>query len=148
MPFDAFSAGNTNPALIDISATAARRPRSVRLYDVQANITGDLGKHASPSPFAEQGVAIALGTEYREDTLEIDRRQRLPRRSFGGNDTYLKRDVWEANIEVQAPLIERKPFAELLQANGGYRVSKHGGNSEQLGHSVEDRGHLPPRSAT
>ncbi|MDY0967171.1 MULTISPECIES: TonB-dependent receptor domain-containing protein [Sphingomonas] len=131
VPFDAFSAGNTNPALIDYLYDRGTSTTIGTLYDVQANITGDLGKYGVTSPFAEQGVAIALGTEYRKDTLKSTA-DSVYRAGLGGNDTYLKQDVWEANIEVQAPLIEHKPFAELLQANGGYRVSKYSSNSSSF----------------
>ncbi|MEG8023496.1 TonB-dependent receptor [Sphingomonas aurantiaca] len=127
VPFDAFSAGNTNPALIDYLFDRGTSKTVGTLYDVQANVTGDLGKYGIKSPFAEQGVAIALGTEYRKDTLKSTA-DAAYRAGLGGTDTYLKQDVWEANIEVQAPLVEHKRFVDLLQANGGYRVSKYSSN--------------------
>ena len=127
VPFDAFSAGNTNPALIDYLYSSGTAATAGTLYDVQANVTGDLGKYGVTSPFAEQGLAIALGTEYRKDTLKSTA-DGAYRTRLGGTDTYLKQDVWEANIEVQAPLVEHKRFVELLQANGGYRVSKYSSN--------------------
>lgn len=127
VPFDAFSAGNTNPALINYLFGTGTSATTGTLYDVQANVTGDLGKYGITSPFAEQGVAIALGTEYRKDTLKSTADSAY-RSALGGTDSYLSQDVWEANIEVQAPLIEHKPFAELVQANGGYRVSKYSSN--------------------
>jgi outer membrane receptor protein involved in Fe transport len=127
VPFDAFSAGNTNPALIDYLYDQGTSATTGTLYDVQANVTGDLGKYGITSPFAEQGVAIALGTEYRKDTLKSTA-DSVYRAGLGGTDSYLKQDVWEANIEVQAPLVEHKRFADLLQVNGGYRVSKYSSN--------------------
>lgn len=127
VPFDAFSAGNTNTALIDYLYDQGTSTTTGTLYDVQANVTGDLGKYGITSPFAEQGVAIALGTEYRKDTLKSTA-DSVYRAGLGGTDTYLKQDVWEANIEVQAPLVEHKRFVDLLQANGGYRVSKYSSN--------------------
>ncbi|HXH17363.1 MAG TPA: TonB-dependent receptor [Sphingomonas sp.] len=127
VPFDAFSAGNTNPALIDYLFDTGTSTTTGTLYDVQANVTGDLGKYGITSPFAEQGVAIALGTEYRKDTLKSTA-DAAYRAGLGGTDSYLKQDVWEANIEVQAPLVEHKRFVDLLQVNGGYRVSKYSSN--------------------
>ncbi|MCQ6507870.1 TonB-dependent receptor, partial [Vibrio parahaemolyticus] len=50
------------------------------------------------------------------------------RSALGGTDSYLSQDVWEANAEVQVPLIEHKPFVELAQVNGGYRLSKYSSN--------------------
>ncbi len=128
VPFDAFSAGNTNPALIDYLFDRGTSATTGTLYDVQANVTGDLGKYGVTSPFAEQGVAIALGTEYRKDTLKSTA-DAAYRAKLGGTDSYLKQDVWEANVEVQAPLVEHKRFVDLLQVNGGYRVSKYSSSS-------------------
>ncbi len=127
VPFDAFSAGNTDPALIGYLFGSGTSETTGTLYDVQTNVTGDLGEYGITSPFAEQGLAIALGTEYRKETLKSTADANY-RAALGGNDINLKQDVWEANVEVQAPLIEHRPFAELLQANGGYRVSKYSSN--------------------
>ncbi|WP_230481552.1 TonB-dependent receptor domain-containing protein [Sphingomonas sp. Leaf21] len=127
VPFDIFSAGNTDPALINYLFSTGTNQTIGTLYDVQANVTGDLTSYGITSPFAEQGLAIALGTEYRKDTLK-SRADTAYLNAVGGADTDLSQDVLEANIEVQAPLIEHKPFAELVQLNGGYRVSKYSSN--------------------
>ncbi|MBW6529573.1 TonB-dependent receptor [Sphingomonas sp. RRHST34] len=127
VPFDIFSPGNSDPALINYLFGTGTSTTTGTLYDVQANMTGDLGKYGITSPFAEQGLAIALGTEYRKDTLKSVADASY-RGTLGGNDTYLSQDVWESNIEVQAPLVEHKPFAELVQLNGGFRVSKYSSN--------------------
>jgi iron complex outermembrane recepter protein len=127
VPFDIFSAGNTNPALINYLFTTGTSQTTGTLYDVLANVSGDLGKYGITSPFAEQGVAIALGAEYRKDTLKSTADASY-RSALGGTDSYLSQDVWEANAEVQVPLIEHKPFVELAQVNGGYRLSKYSSN--------------------
>ncbi|MGK6321655.1 TonB-dependent receptor domain-containing protein [Sphingomonas sp. DT-51] len=127
VPFDIFSPGNSDPALINYLFGTGTSATTGTLYDIQANMTGDLGKYGITSPFAEQGLAIALGTEYRKDTLKSTA-DGAYRAVLGGNDTYLSQDVWEANIEVQAPLVEHKPFADLVQLNGGFRVSKYSSN--------------------
>jgi hypothetical protein len=131
VPFDIFSAGNTNPALINYLFGNGTNQTIGTLYDIQANVTGDLGKYGIISPFAEEGLAIALGTEYRKDSLK-SRADSAYRAARGGTDTDLSQDVLEANIEVQAPLIEHKPFAELVQVNGGYRVSKYSSNPKSF----------------
>jgi iron complex outermembrane receptor protein len=94
---------------------------------VIGSVTGDLGKYGVTSPLANQGVAIALGVEYRHDNFRSTADQAY-RDQSGGSDSNISQGVWESNIEVQAPLIEERPFAHLLQANGGYRVSKYTSN--------------------
>ncbi|WP_242137814.1 TonB-dependent receptor [Sphingomonas sp. TREG-RG-20F-R18-01] len=128
VPFDAFSAGNTDPALINYLFGTGTSVTTGTLYDVLANVSGDLGKYGITSPFADQGVAIALGAEYRKDTLKSSADSAY-RAALGGNDSFLSQDVWEGNIEAQVPLVEHKRFAELVQVNGGYRISKYSSNS-------------------
>jgi iron complex outermembrane receptor protein len=129
VPFDAFSAGTPGAPLADYLFTMpGGATRGVgTLYDVIGSVTGDLGKYGVTSPLANQGVAIALGVEYRHDNFRSTADQAY-RDQSGGSDSNISQGVWESNIEVQAPLIEERPFAHLLQANGGYRVSKYTSN--------------------
>ncbi|MBB6503904.1 outer membrane receptor protein involved in Fe transport [Sphingomonas endophytica] len=125
IPFDAFSAGNDGSVMSYLLAGNRARTRGVgTLWDVTANMTGDLGDYGVTSPFANDGVAIALGAEYRKDSYRSTANGAY-RALYSGTDFDASQDVWESNIEVQAPLVQEKPFAHLLQANGGYRVSKY-----------------------
>ncbi|MEV9465298.1 hypothetical protein AB0217_27885, partial [Klebsiella pneumoniae] len=94
------------------------------LYDVQANVTGDLGKYGIKSPFADQGLAFAAGVEYREDR-QFSTANAAFRADNGGSDSDLRQHVWEGNIELQAPLVQHKPFIEELQVNAAGRLSKY-----------------------
>jgi len=134
VPFDAFSAGNGNQALIDYlygNLDPARQKTVGLLYDVQANMTGDLGKYGITSPLANDGVAFALGTEYRKDRQFSELTPGFIE-DYGGAASDLAQHVWESNIEVQAPLIQDRPFAHLLQDNGGYRLSKYSSNPNKF----------------
>ena len=130
IPFDAFSAGNDGSVMSYLLAGNPARTRGVgTLWDVTANMTGDLGDYGITSPFANDGVAIALGAEYRKDSYSSTANARF-RALNAGEDFAASQDVWESNIEVQAPLVQDKPFAHLLQANGGFRVSKYSTNPD------------------
>lgn len=130
VPFDAFSAGNSNQTLVKYlyGGVDPEKQRTVGiLYDVQANVTGDLGKYGIKSPFADDGLAFAAGVEYREDRQFVVANDAF-RADYGGSDSDLSQHVWEGNIEVQAPIVQHKRFAELLQVNGGVRLSKYNVN--------------------
>lgn len=133
IPFDAFSAGNGSRGLMDyFFAGAAGTQKNVsKLYDGQLNITGDLGKYGITSPFATDGVAVAFGTEFRKETFDSTADGPF-RTIFGGQDVHLKQHVWEANAEIQAPLVQDKPFVHQLQWNGGFRVSKYNVNPDRF----------------
>jgi outer membrane receptor protein involved in Fe transport len=98
-----------------------------RLYNVVATVQGDLGTYGIKAPWAEQGVAIAFSAEYRKDELESTA-DALWRANMGGSDQNLSQHVWEGMVELQAPIAQHKPFADLLQVNGAYRLSKYSSN--------------------
>ncbi len=128
--FDAFSAGNNNRALIDYfynGVEPAIQKTVGILYDVQANVTGDLGKYGITSPFADDGVAIALGAEFRKDR-QFSTATAGFREDYSGSDSDRSLHVWEANTELQLPLVQEKPFAHLVQANLAGRLSKYSSN--------------------
>ena len=134
VPFDAFSAGNGNAALISYlygDQDPARQKTVGLLYNVLANITGDLGKYGVTSPLATDGVAFALGTEFRKDRQFS---QLTPGfiEDYGGAPSDRSQHVWESNLELSAPLVQDRPFAHLLQANGGYRLSKYSSNPSKF----------------
>ncbi|WP_267414231.1 MULTISPECIES: TonB-dependent receptor [unclassified Sphingomonas] len=127
VPFDAFSAGNGDPALVNYISGGVdpEKQRTVGiLWDVTANITGDLGKYGITSPFAEDGLAFALGAEYRSDR-QFSAANAAFRADYGGSDADLRESVYESNIEIQAPLVQHKRFIDELQVNGGFRLSKY-----------------------
>ena len=133
VPLDVFSAGNHDQKLVDyIYQNAFGIQKTVgTLYDALANVTGDLGHYGIKSPWADDGVAIALGAEYREERL-VSTADAQFRSDYGGSDSNLRQHVLEANAEIQAPLLQDKKFAHLLQANGGFRVSKYNTNPDKF----------------
>lgn len=133
VPFDAFSAGNNNPALFNYLFTGplGTTHNVGILYDVTANLTGDLTKYGVKSPLAEHGIAIALGAEYRKDRF-FSYADPVYRSQNGGQNIDLQQHVWEANAEIQAPLVENRGWTHLLQVNGGYRLSKYNTNPNKF----------------
>lgn len=131
LPFDPFSANaaTNNAALFNYltQGTYGTTTTVNTLYQGVATVQGDLGKMGITSPFAEQGVAIAFSAEYREDKLE-SYADPVYRSFNGGSNANLGQHVWEGMTELQAPIIEHKPFAETLQFNGAFRLSKYNTN--------------------
>lgn len=131
VPFDPFSANSAtnNTALFNylINGSYAHDVTVNKLYNVVATIQGDLGTYGIKSPWANQGVAVAFTGEFREDQLNSYLDDLWISR-YGGSDQALSQHAWEGGIELQAPLVEHKPFADLLQFNGAYRASKYSSN--------------------
>lgn len=131
VPFDAFRANNNDQALFDYLLTGRNGTNTSvgTLKNVLANVQGDLGAYGITSPWAEDGVAIALGGEYRHDELR-SYADEIYREENGGTDSTRRQHAWEANAEFQAPLVQKQPGAELVQINGGYRISKYSSNPD------------------
>ena len=97
---------------------------------VSGSVTGDLGEYGIKFPTADSGLQIALGAEYRRDSLESvtdvtfatgdGAGQGGPTIGLSGAiDTY---DVFG---EFQLPIMNGRPGAELLQIGGAYRFSDY-----------------------
>jgi len=96
------------------------------------NIQGDLGEYGFVSPFAEDGVALLIGFEGREDTLESipDEISQVPGGGFtgvGGATLPVAGavEVFELFAELQVPLVQDRPFFQELTLSGQYRYSDY-----------------------
>ena len=127
VPFNAFMPFNNNVALNNYlygAASGGVSTRTPRMVQVVGSVSGDLGKYGIVSPFARQGVAIALGVEYRDEMDRTDVNA-IFQENNGGDAVRVTQNILEANTEVQVPLVEDRRWTKLLQVNGGYRVSKY-----------------------
>jgi iron complex outermembrane recepter protein len=95
------------------------------LTNIVLSIDGNLGEYGIKSPLAESGVGIAFGLEYRKNTVdyrpdEIYQNSSSPELPISGS-TVAK----EAFFELNVPLVEDRPFFELLSVEGAYRYSDY-----------------------
>lgn len=100
--------------------------------DLIANLSGDLTAYGVKSPWSDRGLAVALGAEYRADSLKqkIDAEalafERLSPPLRG------RQSVYEAYGELQAPIAEGRPGIERLEVNAGVRYSKYNTGKDLL----------------
>jgi outer membrane receptor protein involved in Fe transport len=103
---------------------------------VSAAFTGDLNKYGVKSPFAADGVRVALGTEYRRENLVFSPdAESISGDLSGGSETPATAGsfgVTEVFGEAQIPLVSDKPFIKNLTFSPGYRFSDYTsvGNTE------------------
>lgn len=126
VPADIFSSTGGSAAYANylFSGFPGRQTLTAYLYDVTFNVTGDLGHYGIRSPFAEDGVGVNLGAEYRKDKQVNDPDDAYIRNN-GGNYYDNSIGVKELYGEVQVPIAQHKPGFELLSLSGAYRVSKY-----------------------
>lgn len=90
---------------------------------VNLAVNGDLEQYGLKSPWADGGVAIATGAEYRTEdlTFEADALAQLKGTKENAGDY----SVREAFLEIDVPLVAAKPFVDSLSINMGYRYSDY-----------------------
>nr|WP_317891792.1 TonB-dependent receptor [uncultured Sphingomonas sp.] len=134
VPFDPFSANSevNNAALYDylIAGTYGASTTINTLYNGIATVQGDLGVYGIKSPWAEEGLAVAIGAEFREDKLKSYADDIWRETISNTADTSLSQHVWEGSVELQVPIMQHKPLADLLQFNGAFRLSKYSSNPD------------------
>lgn len=126
VPADIFTSTGGSPAYANylFNGFPGRQTLTASLYDVTLNVTGDLGHYGIRSPFADDGIAVNVGLEYRKDK-QVNNPDAIYIRNNGGNYYNNFIDVKEAYGELQLPLVQKRPFFEQLSVSGAYRLSKY-----------------------
>jgi iron complex outermembrane recepter protein len=96
-------------------------------------LSGDMGAYGFQFPWAENGVQLLGGVEWRRDQLDSqpDDVSQIPAgmgfTGVGGGTLPVagQVSVWELFMETQIPLIQGRPFFEELGINGAYRYSDY-----------------------
>lgn len=99
-------------------------------YVVSGSVTADFGKWNIKSPFADEGIKVNLGSEYRSESAVFspDLASEEGNAEGSGGPTVPVAGayhVWEAFTEMGIPLLDHKPMAESLGLNVGYRYSSY-----------------------
>nr|WP_231708178.1 TonB-dependent receptor [Sphingomonas populi] len=131
LPIDVFAAGAISqtalPYLFSNSSTQSRSSQTI----FSGSINGDLGEYGIQTPWAENGVAIALGAEHRRETLnETGDAIAIQNGYVGSNGTI---SVNEGYGEIEVPVLSNLPFAKSLTINGGVRYSTYHNEQRSTG---------------
>jgi outer membrane receptor protein involved in Fe transport len=130
VPYDIFALGAVTPAALDYLQTPGFSRGNTQETVATGSVTAELGEHGVQSPWAESGVAINVGAEYRKERLEFNTDQAFSTGDLAGQGGATigvtgEFDVRELFTEVQIPLISDRPFFEQLEIRAGYRYSKY-----------------------
>ncbi|MFT4077080.1 MAG: TonB-dependent receptor [Asticcacaulis sp.] len=123
VPLDVFSAnGPSAEAYAFVYApTFTHNEQTINVFN--AFVSGDLGKYGIKSPWADDGLAIVLGGEHRQETLDVKLDQ--TQIDAGGANADGKVSVDELFTELEVPIISDKPWVYSLNASLGYRTSNY-----------------------
>ncbi|HEY3888587.1 MAG TPA: TonB-dependent receptor [Caulobacteraceae bacterium] len=130
VPINIFTSGQLTPAAANYISGTGEKEGSATEQIVSVSVTGDLGRYGLKSPFADHGVGLAVGGEYRREQIDLSPDQEFLTGDLAGQGgqtapVHGAYDVKEAFFEVRVPLAEHQPFFDDLSLNGGYRYSDY-----------------------
>ena len=129
IPYDIFSRNSVNPAALNYLQTPGFQRGLVTEQIASGSFTGELGAYGIQTPWADEGVGVAVGVEYRKENLEFNSDiafqtgdlagQGAPTLPVNGNF-----DVREVFGELRVPIVHDS-FIYDLTVTGGYRYSDY-----------------------
>jgi outer membrane receptor protein involved in Fe transport len=132
VPYDVFGNGTVSQAAVNYLSTPGFQ-RSVNGETVaNLSFTGKLGEYGIQLPWAQNGVGVALGAEYRKESLDFQSDAAfslLPASDLAGVGAAILPvkgafDVRELFGEIRVPIVENGIF-QNLSLEAGYRHSSY-----------------------
>jgi outer membrane receptor protein involved in Fe transport len=122
-------------AALAFTESAALRFGDTTMTNVVASITGDLDEYGVRSPFASEGIGVALGVEHRENTLLMNSstnpvlvvQNEAWAGAGGGPPVEGETTVREVFGELYVPIVDDRTLFEELALDVGYRYSDYKG---------------------
>ncbi|HUO78915.1 MAG TPA: TonB-dependent receptor [Steroidobacteraceae bacterium] len=130
VPWNIFQPGGVTPAAVNYVNVPLIQTGRLNQYVANANVNGDLGRYGVQLPTAQSGMKVNIGAEWRDVTSNA-----LPDLEFqtfdgagqGGpilpiSGGLISREVF---AEMNLPLVDGKPGAQVLAFDAGYRYSDY-----------------------
>lgn len=129
-PYNIWSNGGVTPAAEAYISVPSFKTGETEERIVSANITGDLTKYGVKTPWAETGLGLSFGAEYRSEHMRLNPDiENLTNDLAGSGNPVLPINaglsVKEFFTEERLALIQDKPFVKSLSVETGYRYSKY-----------------------
>jgi iron complex outermembrane receptor protein len=130
VPYNIFQIGGVTQAAVNYIQVPGLSEGQTTERVVDGSVTGDLGKYGVKSPFANDGLGVNIGSEWRSEHSELHPDQEFITNDLAGQGaptlpTVGGFNVWELYLEGRMPLIEDAPFAKSLTLEAGYRYSSY-----------------------
>jgi outer membrane receptor protein involved in Fe transport len=129
VPYNIFQTGGVTPAALAYLQTPGFQTGQVKEQIADANFTFEGGEYGLQTPWADRGIGINVGGEYRKESLStsVDTEFQTGDLAGQGGATLPVSgsfDVRELFTEIQLPIIEHS-FIEEFSITGGYRYSDY-----------------------
>jgi iron complex outermembrane receptor protein len=129
-PWNIWVPNGVTPAALAFMSVPLLLEGTVTEYVADGSVTGDLGKYGAKLPWADQGLQLNVGAEWRQEStnfLPDFLSQQGSAAGSGGPTVPISGGftVREAFTEMRLPIASHQPFAEDFSLEGGYRYSKY-----------------------
>ena len=129
VPINVFKLNGVSSAAFNYVSAPGLQEGSTVEQVVSASLSGDLTRYGIKSPYAETGIGLALGAEYRRENLTFQPDSEYISGDLSGTSPAQPNhgtfDVYELFGEVRVPIVSGLPFAKDLSFDGGYRYSDY-----------------------
>lgn len=121
VPYNIYSTGGVTPAALKYITEGGMQSGFAERTIVTGQLIGELEKYGIKSPIANAGVGVAVGAEYRSESVRYN-----PDAAYATGDLLVTGAahptegtfrVSEVFTELKVPLIEDRPFAKRLVLN-------------------------------
>jgi outer membrane receptor protein involved in Fe transport len=131
VPWNIWTPGGVTAAQLAYLEIPATWSTTATEYIASDSVTGDLGKYGVKLPTASSGMAISVGSEYREEKFDFspdyiyangltDLGAGAPSKAIDGGF-----HVFEGFAELRLPIMNDLPAAYNVSADAGYRYSSY-----------------------
>jgi outer membrane receptor protein involved in Fe transport len=130
VPYNVFQTGGATQEATDYLALPLFANGDTDQTVASGYVEGDLGDYGIKLPWANDGIAVVIGAEYRKESLNYNPDQGY-REGLGAgqggaqNPTRGSYEVKEGFLEASIPLVEGKRFMEQVVIDAGYRYSDY-----------------------
>jgi outer membrane receptor protein involved in Fe transport len=130
VPLNIFTAKSISPDALKFLAANSFAVGNTNERVASIAFTGKLGDYGIKSPWASEGVGVALGAEYRREHLDSTADFLAANGLVNGNGAASPPvnggfDVYELFGEARVPVISDMPFAKNVSLELGYRFSNY-----------------------
>ncbi|HEV2363034.1 MAG TPA: TonB-dependent receptor [Caulobacteraceae bacterium] len=130
VPWNIWTPGGVSQAAVNYISAPGFQEAQMTEQVVSGSVTGDLGPYGIKSPYAKDGVGIAVGAEYRRETEDFRNDLEFLTGDLAGQgaaspNVHGEYDVKEVFGEARIPFIEDMTGFKNLSAELGYRFSHY-----------------------
>ena len=144
VPYNIWRSGGVTPEALAYLQTPGFQKGFTAQRIVGFNGSVDLGGYGVKLPTATNGLGLAFGAEHRRESMELSTDQAFTSGDLAGQGgptigvggAYTVKDYF---LELRVPLIDKKPFADLLDFTASYRKSDYstGASADSFGAGLQ-----------